>query len=78
MIDNEIRQSIYADLAGIREVAVALDVPVFRVKRWVERRSSTCCPAPVAVLSHGAVYSLAAWRSWFALWRVTRAQREPT
>lgn len=70
------RAALYADLAGVAEIARSLDVPRFRVKRWIERRGSTGCPAPVAPLSAGHVYSLTEWRAWYALWRVTRADRE--
>lgn len=63
---------VYADLAGIAEIAQELDVSIHRVSRWIERRESTRCPAPVRRLKTGNVYSLADWRGWYALWRVTR------
>jgi len=63
---------IYADLAGLAEVAAALDVNIHRVRRWVDRRDSTNCPRPVRVLRSGNVYSIRDWQGWFALWRTTR------
>ncbi len=64
--------AVYADLAGVPEIAEALKVNIYRVRRWIERRESTGCPNPVRKLACGHVYSLADWRGWFALWRVTR------
>src|SRR5688572_11930724 len=66
------RDDPYADLAGVAEIAAALGVSRARVKRWVERQMSTQCPEPVRVLACGHLYSLAEWRAWYALWRVTR------
>ncbi len=63
---------LYADLVGVPEIAAGLGVSVFRVRRWIERRASTGCPSPVRVLSCGNIYSLADWRGWFGLWRLTR------
>lgn len=63
---------IYADIAGIAEIADALGVKTTRVKRWIERRYTTNCPMPVRELGVGYIYSLREWRAWFALWRVTR------
>lgn len=67
------RRALYDDLAGIQEIAAALGVPVFRVKRWIERRQSTLTPAPVKELAAGNVYSLAEWQAWYRLWKITRA-----
>lgn len=66
-------QDVYADLAGVAEVAAELGVGIHRVKRWLERRESTGCPAPVARLTMGNVYSKAEWKGWYALWWATRA-----
>jgi hypothetical protein len=71
--DSEVTvQDIYNDLGGVNEVAEALNVGLYRVRRWIERRESTRCPQPVLRLKIGPVYSLAEWRGWFALWRLTR------
>lgn len=59
---------IYADLGAIREIAIALDVRVERVKQWVRMREKTRCPLPVFTLSTGAVYSIADWKAWFKWW----------
>jgi hypothetical protein len=64
---------IYADLGGVQEVAVALGVSIYRVKRWIERRPNTNCPLPVRSLKCGHVYSIAEWRGWMALWQLTHA-----
>lgn len=63
---------VYADIVGAHEVAEALGVPKFRVNRWIERRDSTRCPNPVRELRGVKLYSLANWKGWYALWRVTR------
>lgn len=63
---------MYADLVGIAELAEALDVPISRLKRWIERRDSTGCPEPLRELSAANIYSLREWRAWHALWRATR------
>ncbi len=65
-------RDIYDDLVGVSEVAAGLGVTIYRVKRWIERRDSTNCPVPVKVLKIGHIYSMADWRGWYALWRVTR------
>ena len=76
------RAEVYADLGGVAEIAQALNVKLPRVKRWIERRESTNCPMPVRSLVMGNVYSIADWKGWFALWRITRGSetwtREPT
>lgn len=77
MITPEERAALYADLGGAAEVAQALGVKLNTLRRWIERRASTNCPTPVRTLSNAHVYSIAEWRGWFALWRVTRAGRWP-
>lgn len=72
MTSREERAALYQDLAGVAEVAQALNVPASRVKRWIELRETTHCPQPVRPLRAGNVYSLADWRAWYALWKVTR------
>lgn len=72
VISQSDREEVYADLGGIPEVAQALGVSFFRVKRWIERRATTNCPRPVMVLRNGYLYSINDWKGWFALWRVTR------
>ncbi len=63
---------LYADLGGVNEIAEALGVKLYRVKRWIERRESSTCPAPVRTISGMHIYSIAQWQAWFAVWRVTR------
>jgi len=63
---------LYDDLVGVSEIAKNLNVTIYRVKRWIERRASTNCPRPVRVLRIGHIYSMTEWRAWFALWRITR------
>ncbi len=63
---------VYADLGGVAEVAQSLGVKVHRVRRWIERRETTHCPAAVRTLANGNIYSLVEWRGWFALWKLTR------
>jgi hypothetical protein len=65
-------EDFYADIVGVTEVAENLGVGLPRVRRWIDRRESTGCPSPVRVLKSGHLYSMQAWRGWFALWRVTR------
>lgn len=62
----------YDDLVGVFEVAEGLGVTIYRVKRWIERRNSTNCPKPLRRLKVGHIYSMAEWRGWYALWRITR------
>lgn len=66
------REPDLADLGGIAEIAAALGVGRSRVKRWIERRASTNAPEPVRQLAHGNLYRISEWRSWYALWRITR------
>ena len=63
---------IYNDLGSLHEVAEALGVSIFRVRRWIERRYTTGCPRPVRELRSIHIYSIADWHGWFALWKVTR------
>lgn len=63
----------YTDLVSVMEIAAELGVSEFRVRRWIGQRDTTLCPTPVRQLSIGNVYSLAEWRAWWRLWKVTRA-----
>ncbi len=63
-----------ADLAGTFEIAANLGVDLATVKRWIGRRESTKTPEPIVKLRNGYVYSLAEWKAWYAVWRVTRGQ----
>ncbi len=63
---------IFADLVGLSEIAAGLGVGVHRVRRWIERAEATGCPRPVRVLKCGAIYSMAEWKGWHALWKMTR------
>lgn len=65
-------QDVYDDLVGIQEIAERLGVSQHRVKRWIERRASTECPAPLVSLKGMHVYSMVEWHGWYALWKVTR------
>ncbi len=65
-------QDIYDDLVGVNEIAEGLGVGLFRVRRWIERRETTGCPKPLLRRKIGPLYSMAEWRGWFALWRLTR------
>ncbi len=67
-------RDMQADLVGTFEVAANLGVDLATVKRWVQRRASTQCPRPIVELRNGHVYSLADWKGWYAVWRVTRGQ----
>lgn len=74
-------QEIYDDLGGFREVATDLDVTVWRLKKWIERRETTNCPLPVRVLSNIHLYSMEEWRGWYRRWAATRgyeAKSRPT
>ncbi len=70
--DAKRRLEIYADLVGQDEIARDLNVTRRRVRRWIDERATTGSPAPVRVLGLGRLYSLAEWRAWFALWKMTR------
>lgn len=63
---------VYADMVGLTEIAEALGVSRARVNRWIERREATRCPEPKKPLSMGHLYSLAEWKAWFELWKITR------
>lgn len=65
-------QSIYDDLVDTDEIARRLGVGIHRVRRWIERREKTGSPHWVLRRRTGPLYSMAHWRSWYALWRVTR------
>lgn len=71
------RDPLYEDLVGVPEIAEALGVPHDRVAKWIIRRETVGCPEPVRVLRMGMVYSLAEWKGWYALWRVTREPADP-
>ncbi len=70
--EQQLPWSFHQDLVGIREIADALGVSHYRVRRWIERQADTNCPNPVRRLKHGPVYDIGDWRGWFALWRITR------
>ncbi len=65
-------EDMQADLVGTFEIAANLGETQENVKQWVRRRESTLCPAPIVALRRGAIYSLAEWQAWYAVWRVTR------
>lgn len=65
-------QEMQADMVGGFEIAANLGVPRTRLNRWIERRSSTMCPAPLITLKAGSFYSLNEWKGWYEVWRVTR------
>lgn len=77
MSDDKIYSSyrdMQADLVGTFEIAANLGVEHNNVKQWVRRRQSTGSPEPIVRLRRGAIYSLAEWKGWYAVWRVTRGQ----
>lgn len=63
---------IYADLTNLREVARELDVDLYRVYRWVERREKTGAPLPLRHLGQMDIYSMEEWKGWYARWARTR------
>ncbi len=63
---------LYADLGMVPEIAATLGVKEKRVMMWIYRREFTNCPRPVTRLRVGSIYSLAEWKGWWALWKVTR------
>lgn len=65
-------QQIYDDIGGIHEVAQELDVTIYRLRRWIERRDTTNCPLPVKRLTSTYLYSIEEWRGWFSRWSQTR------
>lgn len=71
-MNEEDRRKVYDDIVGQHEIAMALGVSVYRVKRWLERKEATNCPRPVRVINAGHLYSLREWMAWFALWKITR------
>ena len=66
----------YADLVGLSEIAETLGVGIHRVRRWIERADATNCPYPVRVLRCGAIYSMAEWKGWHSLWKLTRGSEQ--
>ncbi len=66
------RNWLYDDLASVQEVADHLGVSTHRVKRWLYRQRATGCPGPVKKLTYVSLYSLAEWKGWFAIWKMTR------
>lgn len=65
-------RDMQADIVGIYEIAANLGVSRATINRWIERRDSTMCPEPIVRLKTGHIYSLNAWKGWYAVWRVTR------
>jgi hypothetical protein len=65
-------QDIFNDLGSIAEIAATLGVGKARVARWIERRESVMCPAPVRSLSSLHIYLLSDWINWYRVWKVTR------
>lgn len=59
------------DLVGPYEIAEALGVDLRLVRAWIRRQREIGSPQPVLELHDGRIYSLVAWRSWAALWRMT-------
>lgn len=70
-------RDIYDDIAGVPEIIDALGVSPFRVRRWIDRKATVRCPAPVRQLRSGALYSLGEWQGWFSMWMRTRAWTPP-
>jgi len=66
------RRELYEDIGRVSEVAELLDVPIERVRRWIANKESNNCPEPVRVFRGLTLYSLAEWKGWYALWRLTK------
>lgn len=74
-------KEVYDDLGGPVEVAEALNVTIWRVRAWIERRERVHCPQPVRKLTNAHIYSIAEWQGWYRRWSQTRgyeAQERPT
>lgn len=53
------------DIVGVREIALALDVRVETVKRWIDRRKTTDFPVQVVKLANVDIYNLTEVSVWF-------------
>lgn len=61
-------QDIYDDLGSHTDVAAMLDVTVWRMRRWLERRERVKCPEPLMKIGATYVYSRQEWRDWYSRW----------
>lgn len=61
-------------LAGVTEIAVAINVDRRRVSRWIERRDANNFPRPVRSLGMGDLYDLDQVITWYDSWCATRRQ----
>ncbi len=61
-------QDIYNDLGTLDDVARDLNVTIWRVNKWMERRERIRCPQPVRSFPRMNLYSLQEWRGWFDRW----------
>lgn len=61
-------QDIYDDLASRSEIAAMLDINVWRMERWLQRRDRISCPSPIKRIGQTDVYSRQEWRDWYARW----------
>lgn len=53
------------ELGGVAEIAAEFGVPRTTVSMWSYRRRTSGFPEPLAPLSMGPVYDMAAVRAWY-------------
>lgn len=56
---------IYADMGAAGDIARALNIPVGRVKTWMQNRESNHCPLPIRMFGPTNVYSIQEWQDWY-------------
>ncbi len=61
-------EDIYDDIVGRDDIARELDVDRARVQSWLRYRERNGCPQPIKRVSGTDLYSIAAWKSWYARW----------
>lgn len=68
------------DIVGPAEIAEALNVTTFAVRKWGwrDRRGGKLgCPKPIRKLQTGYIYSLRDWEAWHKIWTLTHRQARP-
>lgn len=66
------------DVVGIRQIAERLEIKKGTVERWIERRTATGFPTPIAKVGLTDAYDMAAVHKWFNQWTGTRKQYYPS
>lgn len=61
-------QDIYDDLASQTDIAAMLDVTVWRMRNWIDRRERIGSPHPLMRIGATDVYSRQEWKDWYARW----------